>query len=55
MPLLILLIAGCVATWYCIQDAHKRGMHATGWGTFVLLTTGAGLPIYLLARRRKAV
>ncbi len=55
MPLLVLLVFCFAATWYCIHDARLRGMNAAGWGTFVLLTTGAGLPVYLLARRRKAI
>lgn len=54
MPLVILFLLCVAATWYCIHDARQRAMNATGWGTFVFLTTGAGLPIYLLARRRKA-
>jgi len=51
--LVILLALNVLATLYTIKDAQKRGMNATGWGAFVLLTTAAGLPIYMLARRRK--
>ncbi|MEM9698217.1 MAG: hypothetical protein AAF943_05450 [Pseudomonadota bacterium] len=51
--MILLLFGFCViATLYTVQDAMKRGMNARGWGLFVAFTTGAGLPVYLLARHR---
>lgn len=54
MPLIVLTILSVVAGAYTVQDANKRGMNGVGWGLSVLLTSAAGLPVYLLVRRRKA-
>ena len=53
MPLILLLLASLVVTYLTFKDAQARGMNAKAWSLLMLLTSGLGLPIYLLARKPK--
>lgn len=51
IPLLILSV---VVAYWTYRDATARGMSGQGWALFIVLTSGLGLPIYLMLRKPRA-